>query len=213
MKRYVILCTFNIYGSGYSAIVENTSYVLHDLGNEVMILGIGYNKQPHNYPFHVVPIEMNWKVEALRVIPKEWKADRTIVAMDIPMLKDIADTFTKHDMQSELWGLEALFPVESDPIKKTWRLALSQYKQRYAISQYGTAVCNAWELPTKYFPIGCMVGNRPKDKAEIRRKLNWDENKTIFLTIASNQERKALPLGLQAFKSLPKGTAKLHSSS
>lgn len=197
--KYILLGNFTVKGSGYSYILERLATELVNQGNEVMILGINYGKQSHNFPFHIVPLQLSWIMEALRVIPDEWEANRVIIACDVNLLHDIVQQFSTRNMKQKLWGFESLFPVESSPIKSTWMKALANYKNRYIISQFGTDLCNASGLPSKHFPIGCDVINIPADKYEARKLLKWESDKTIFLTIAENHERKALPLALQGY--------------
>lgn len=207
MTRYIFAGQFTVGGSGYTYIIKNIAYSLVDRGHEVMILALEYRGQPHNFPFHVVPMKHEWLMEALRVIPTEWKADRVIVARDIPKLCIIANWYIEKDQKEKLWGFEALYPVESEPILPEWIDRLGNFKTRYVISKYGTDLCNKTGIPSHRLMIGCSVGNRPKDKSVVRDILGWPRDKVIFLTVAENHDRKGLPIGIEAFSHIDNSSA------
>lgn len=209
--KFLFCGNFNLKGTGYKKILENLAYGLHDRGHEVMILGLGYGKEPHNYPFHLVPLVMPEIMEALRVIPEAWKADRVIIAEDIPELVKIIAVFEHNDNAKALWEFEALYPIESEPLLSKWAKALGRFRTRYVISRFGHDVCIENGLnPTCYLPIGCNPGTMPSDKKEPRELLGWSPDKKIFLTVADNQERKGLDFALQAFARLKKGEAEYY---
>lgn len=204
--KYIFLGSFTLYGTGYTTIIKNLAFGLVDGGHEVMILATDYDKTVHDLPFKLVPIEYSWSYEALLNIPDDWSADRVIVAMDIPKLAQLAEHFLKTNLPHHLWLLEAIFPVESHPILPVWAERLGMYQNRFVISEYGVDQCLAAGLDAYHLPMGCVVGKRPKDKVEPRKYLNWPQDRTIFLTVSDNHERKALPLAMKAFAELPDNT-------
>ncbi|MHA2066071.1 MAG: glycosyltransferase, partial [Candidatus Thorarchaeota archaeon] len=157
----------------------------------------------HDYPFKLVPISYNESVEALKLIPLEWGAERVIVAIDIPKLVSIATKFMSIGKESVVWDIEAIFPVESHPISPLWVDILGKYKTRYVISRYGVEQCKSAGLTAEYIPMGCSVGKQPASKDGPRELLKWPKDKTIFFTVAANHERKMLPLAMEAFSRLP----------
>lgn len=201
--KYLILGEFSLGGSGYTYIIEKLVLELIEAGNEVTVVSEKYNRMAHNYPFKLVPIQHTWIMEALRVLPGELEADRVIIAADIPLLSEIAAKFTKEDLKQELWKMEAIFPVESYPIKTIWRDALAQYKNRYVISEFGKRICDERGIPAIHLPVGCdVIHTSANATKQARAELKWPEEGTIFLTIAANHERKALPLAIEAFAKL-----------
>lgn len=202
LMKYLILGEFSLGGSGYTYIIEKLALELIEAGNEVTVVSEKYNRMAHYYPFKLVPIQHTWIMETLRVLPGELEADRVIIAADVPLLSEIAAKFTKEDLKQELWKMEAIFPVESYPIKTIWRDALAQYKHRYVISEFGKRICDEQDIPAIHLPVGCDVINIPNSTKQAREELKWSEEGTIFLTIAANHERKALPLAIEAFSRL-----------
>lgn len=205
--KYLFLSPFSLDGSGYKSIVEQLAYGLIERGHEVSILGIGYDKREHDFPFKLVPLEHSWSVEALRVLPERWGVDRVIIANDVPFLVDVVKKFLLEKMVPHIQLIEAIFPIESHPIRPEWAFGLSHFKHRFAISDYGHKVCEKTGLaPTYHLPMGSIVGNPPTLKEGPREYLGWPEDYTIFFMVAANHERKSIPLAMQAFAMLPKET-------
>lgn len=202
MSKYILAGHFILKGSGYASILEHIAVGLTERGHEVMILAVNYRGQPHDFPFHIVPMKNEWLAASLEYLPNEWKADRVIVARDVPDLNAIATWFINKEEKEKLWNLEALFPIESDPIITEWVHALGNYKARYVISKYGTDLCNSYDVPSIYLPIGCNIGSNPKNKSDVRDIIGLPKDKTIFLTISENHDRKCLPLGIEAFSKM-----------
>lgn len=201
--KFMFLGHYILGGSGYTEILKQLGYGLTDRGHQVKIIAINYDKRWHNYPFDLVPIQSKWSVEVLRVLPKEWGADRVIIAEDIPKLHAIYSKFEQEGEKSTVWNFEALFPVESVPIKSTWRKSVAQFKKRYVISKFGADALNSYGIPTLHLPVASSAGTAPKSKEEVRGHLNLPKDAKIYITVADNQERKALPLAMEAFSLLP----------
>lgn len=207
--RIIILGSFFFKGGGYTTIIEQLALGLTERGHDVMVLGIGTPQTPHNYPFKLVPIRYEWTTEVLRVLPDKtmWNADRVILALDVPKLVAIATKFISEGMEANVWAMEAIFPIESDPILPEWIEMLGKFKQRYVISRYGVEQCESVGLPCEYIPMGCVeLSNPPSDKIGPRKSLKWPVDKTIYLTVAANHERKNLPAAMEAFSRLPEDT-------
>lgn len=205
--KYVFWSLFTIGKGGYTRILEQISYDLVERGHEVMIISHAYDKSQHDYPFKLVPIDnFGWGFEAVTQLPEAWGADRVIIALDVPDLVKVSNKFIQEGMSQHLWLLEALFPVESDPLRPLWRDALGKFRKRYVMSQFGTNICENSGLPSDYLPIGCTVTSPPPDKEQARQVLNWPQDRTVFLSVTANQERKNLPVAMQAFSRLPKDT-------
>jgi len=205
--KYLFCGHFYTTGSGYTTILTHLGLELCKRGHEVLIMGIDWDTQTHYYPFHVAPIGRKWLADTLKFIPDEWGADRTLIAIDIPALNLLHNHFIEQDDKQILWKTEAIFPVENDPLQTSWRDALYPYKNRYVISEYAARICGASDLPVTHLPMGCTVGTPPKTKSAPRELLNWPQDKTIFLAVADNNERKSLPLAMKAFKRLPQKEA------
>jgi glycosyltransferase involved in cell wall biosynthesis len=204
--KFILAGYYYAEGGGYTRILQELGTGLCERGHEVIVLGVEYNKSPHYFPFRLVPIEYSWTVEALRVLPDRWDADRIILAFDVPRLDAIVNKFLFEDMAFNVWGMEALFPVESEPLLPSWEKSLALFKNRYVISEYGVGVCEEAGLHAQHFPIGCKIGKAPKSKIAPREMLQWDNDKKIYLTVSTNHDRKALPLAMEAFSKLPEDT-------
>lgn len=201
--KFLFVSPFRMPGTGYTNITKQLALGLSDRGHDVMVLGIGYDKSEHNFPFRLVPTEQAWTFEQLRAMPELWKPDRMIVSNDVPYLNDLVKKFVREKEERMVWQFEAIFPVESDPLLPEWRIGLGKFKHRFVISRYGKEVCESHGLPAAHLPIGCAVGKQPSNKSGPRQLLEWPEDAIIFLSVTDNHERKALPLALQAFSYLP----------
>lgn len=142
--KYVFWSPFGINRGGYTKILEKIAFDLVARDHEVMIISHAYDKTQHDYPFKLVPIEnFGWGFEAITQLPESWGADRVILALDVPDLVKVTDKFLQEGMNQHLWLLEALFPIESNPLRPKWQDALGKFRKRYVMSHFGADSCIA----------------------------------------------------------------------
>lgn len=199
--------------SGYAVILENLCTQLAQRGHEVTLLGDTWQREEHNYPFQVIPSDYYWTpMQALRV-HQALRFDNLLLAMDVPKVEQLWTEMGNKDMIKDLPPISALFPIESTPIVAGWLRCLQELNKLFVISHFGQQELAAENVDAVYAPV---TANLPEKKLEDRdwflqyfekyiiygdaKRLN---GKKLVLTVADNQERKALPVIAEAMQELP----------
>lgn len=208
MGRYLFAGNFNTMGSGYQTILEALGTELAGQGHEVWILGHKWNRGPHEYPFTVIPSDINWIPAQAANLTQVLDFEAVIVAMDIPRIGHMvnsAEMFSKWQAPSI-----GLFPVESTPILPTWAAALGAMDGLCTISQFGKrALLQEYGLDATWLPMTARIPEGVPTKEEAVAQLgalagndgppeSLQKADIIIGTIADNQERKNLPAIVEA---------------
>ena len=135
MGRYLFAGNMNTMGTGYCTILTELGIELTAQGNEVWILGHKYNKGPHNFPFTVIPSDVNWFPAQGANLSQVLKIDAGILAMDIPRIGNMLH----YGKKLAEWKIPTigLFPVEATPILPIWAKRLGELDGLAVISQFG----------------------------------------------------------------------------
>lgn len=202
--------------SGYANIGMELCRRLTGMGYDVKVLGLGYTGQEHNEPFSIIPCNtlrdavnyMNnlkylW-VEGGRDSQKGKGIDAVIVALDI------------HNFQEQLFPVAkklelkyiCITPLESDPLCITWANILREMDKVFFISQFGTDEAIKAGVEAEHMEIGIDTKawrlRTDEEYLQIRKALGIDPDEFMVLTVADNQERKALGRGFQILSELKK---------
>lgn len=198
--KILYVSDFNQLGSGYGTICANLSTQLVRRGHEVIVLGIEYDRRPHDYPFRVVHAE--WKtlftqVEALR--QAQWP-DVTIFSHDLPTHRQLTEWWAGKGT-SEYVGL---FAVEAGPLKEMteWVGFVKKMDRGLVISEFGLHECaDAGLTNVTYLPVGIdhefWQPLPDAERTELRRDLSLDD-RFVVITVAANHFRKNLSGAMQA---------------
>lgn len=189
--------------SGYANIAIELCRKLVEFGHEVKVLGLGYTGQEHNEPFSIIPCnslqDIVGYVSNLNFL---WKVDVVIVALDINLFQE--SIFPKI---KEI-GLKyiCITPLESDPLCITWANLLRMMDKVFFISQFGADEAVKVGVPAEHIEIGIDTKSwrlRTKEEYDqIRKTLGYEPEDFVILTVADNQERKALGRGFQIVSEL-----------
>lgn len=181
---------------------------------EVMVLGLGYTGQEFDEEFHIVPcaslpdivgnmnnLKFMWLDEDRQ--PGQG-VDVVICAMDIH--------FFQEQLLPQVKKLSlpyiCITPLESDPLCITWANLLREMDKVFFISQFGADEAVKAGVDADHIEIGIDTKSwrlRTKEEYDkIRGALGFDEEDFVVMTVADNQERKALGRGLQIVAELKK---------
>jgi len=200
MAKILYISDMDITGSGYMNISIPLCLGLVEKGHEIIVLGLAYKNSEHHFPFKLVAmktfIEVGAAVHNLRLL---WKPDLIIAALDIPWHDLILRQVIRDQPAIPYFGI---FPVEGDPLCMDWAMILMQMTKQYAISQFGTDECQKQGVMAEHFQVGIdTVAWRPptpEERKALRDAAGFEEEDRIVLTVADNQERKALGIAFQS---------------
>lgn len=194
----VYISDFQMQGSGYKNIGVPLVSGLVENGLEVIVYGLGYRGEPHDFPFGICPASTGQLASIMTLLPTapDLKIDAWIVALDIPIqLRLLSQTNNGGDIP---WI--GIFPVEGDPLCVTWATRLWGMAERLVISRFGTHEAQKAGLPASHLQVGvdCEFWKppAPEERQQLREILDF-EDKFVVLTVADNQERKNLSAGFE----------------
>lgn len=213
MKHIVYISDFNMGGSdsaeravprsGYANIGIELCRGLHGLGYEVRVLGIGYTGQEHNEPFSIIPCNTLQDVGGyMNNLKFVWGVDAVVVALDIHRFQEAIFPVAK---KLELKYI-CITPLESDPLCITWANLLNEMDKVFFISKFGAEEAQKAGVSAEHLDVGIDTKSwrlRTKEEyTQIRKSLGIDDDEFVVMTVADNQERKALGRGFQILKDL-----------
>jgi glycosyltransferase involved in cell wall biosynthesis len=178
--------------SGYRNVSTPLCVRLAEAGHEIKVLGFGYRREEHWFPFSIIPCTGFTHVAAMGINLKNiWAFDLMIVALDISFQTKIMKAF-----QNREWRYWGIFPVESRPLSLSWAFDLMQMDRQFIISEFGTLEAQKRDVPATYLPVGIDTEAWRIPSAEERDALRGSyglvDNEFTILTVADNQERKFL---------------------
>lgn len=224
MKHIVYISDFNMGGansadkaiprSGYANIGMELCRRLTTLGYEVKVLGLGYTGQEHWENFSIIPcnnlqdaasymnnLKFLWTGDGRE--PKDGKGiDAVIAALDIHNYQENIFPITKN------LGLKyiCITPLESDPLCISWANLLREMDKVFFISQFGTDEAVKAGVDAEHLEVGIDTNawrlRTEGEYQEIRKKLGYEKDDFVVLTVADNQERKNLGRGFQILAEL-----------
>jgi glycosyltransferase involved in cell wall biosynthesis len=192
-------------GSGYATILEHICSELAALDHKITILGTFWDRSEHTYPFQVLATDWTWIPVHVMRLHQALNFDHVILAMDVPKIDELLNEVERQNL---VWPkVSAIFPIESDPLIDPWAKGLNRLYRRFVISRFGQGILSEASLESIYVPMTAELSERipkPEARAGLKDYVNWgnadllDSNGLMALTVADNQERKALPVIAQA---------------
>jgi glycosyltransferase involved in cell wall biosynthesis len=191
--------------SGYANIGIELCRGLTKLGHEVKVLGLGYTGQEHWENYSIIPCNsLQDVVGYTNNLKYMWGVDAVIVALDIHQYQESIFPMVK---KMELKYI-CITPLESDPLCITWANLLREMDKVFFISQFGTDEAVRAGVQAEHIEIGIDTKawrlRTGEESAEIRKRLGYENEDFVVLTVADNQERKALGRGFQILSELKK---------
>jgi len=184
--------------SGYANIGFSLCRGLEELGHEVKVLGLGYTGQEHSEKFSIVPCNTMQDVAGyMNNLKYLWGIDVVVVALDI------------HNFQEQIFPVAqklklkyiCVTPLESDPLCITWANLLRKMDKVFFISQFGADEAKKAGIEAEHIEIGIDTESwrlrTEEEYKKIRQSLGIEDDEFVIMTVADNQERKALGRGMQ----------------
>lgn len=194
MKRIVVLTDMNFAGSGYYNIaVPLFSLLAREY--QVIVIGLGYEGQEHDYPFSIIPCkDMNDATAIMHNLNMigHIAPDAIVVAIDIPL-----QVFFREKFASYKKPYIAITPLENPPLVATWTAQMFSMDYVFFISELGKqAALKAGLSKVGHIEIGIDTKfwrtPTPEEKQGLRKGMGIEEDEKVILTVADNQERKNL---------------------
>lgn len=216
MKHIVYLSDLNMGGadsseeavarSGYANIaMELCRGLAKDY--EVMVMGLGYTGQEFDEKFHIVPCSsMQDMVGVTNNLKFMWLdetrepgngVDVVICALDIHVFQE---QIFPHIKKLSIPYI-CITPLESDPLCITWANLLREMDKVFFISQFGTDEAIKAGVKAEHIEVGIDTKSwrlRTKEEYDkVRSALSIEPEDFVVMTVADNQERKAIGRGFQ----------------
>jgi len=213
----LLVSDLDLGGSGYCNIAVSLAKELTDRGRKVTVLGIAYKGDEHGWPFSIIPVVMHeaWNhlpamIQNLMAMAQAGRVDpieAIVVALDIPhhergfyLPRGAPGTY-----QAPYVGI---FPIESGPLCPTWANYLARLESRLVISQFGLDQMRDAGLAGVYLPVGIDATAwrmpEPEERRTLREAMMLEDDETVVLTVADNQERKNLSATAKAIQAARK---------
>lgn len=197
----IYISDLDLRGSGYMNIATHLCTELTNRGRDVIALGLGYKRTPHNYPFTIVPAEdLRHLVPMVRQLKAHGvEIEAIVTALDIPLQERILDEL-KAPTDIPYIGL---FPLEAGPLCNPWALSMLKMDARLIMSEFGQKELELKGIDSTFIPLGVSSGVwRPpyeEEREHLRNGLGVEDDTFVVLTVADNQERKNLSRSLEIF--------------
>jgi glycosyltransferase involved in cell wall biosynthesis len=204
--KIVWLSDLDLNGSGYANLSVPICSGLIDRGHEVVVIGLGYGNQEHDFPFALLPAQNLRQATASALnLQNMWEADALIVALDIPLQEQIIN---QQYLQNRKMKYIGIFPIEAPPLCLSWSAVLMQMDKQLVISQFGTEEAQKAGIDASHVQLGLDTEAwKPvtaEEKLKLRGAFGFDEDTFVVLTVADNQERKNLVAAMDIFAEFSK---------
>jgi glycosyltransferase involved in cell wall biosynthesis len=210
----VFISDFDMRGSGYMMITSSICKELANRGYDIKVIGVGYNREEHNFPFSIIPMPLQNSLQVSSVAMSnllspalDLDIEAIIVPLDIPMQEPFL-TVNRRDVP-----YMGIFPLESPPLCRTWASLLNQMDSRFVISEFGNEAVNEAGVESKFLPVGIDFESwkRPSadDRKKIRATMGFEDDEFVVITVADNQERKNLGSAFEMIAGLRKKLPKI----
>lgn len=198
--------------SGYANIAVEVCRGLSNQDCEVMVLGIGYSGQEYDEKFHIIPCSnLQDVIGNMNNLKYMWLdegrepgsgVDIVICALDIHVFQEQIFPYVK---KLDLPYI-CITPLESDPLCITWANLLREMNKVFFISQFGADEAVKAGVNAEHIEVGIDTKSwrlrTEEEYQKIRESLGFDQDDFVVMTVADNQERKALGRGLQIIAEL-----------
>ncbi len=196
---------------GYSTILRETCAEAASLVEQVTLLGLNWDRSEHNYPFQVIPSDFSWVPVQVMRLCEAMQFDNVILTMDVPKILSLLSELERQRIE---WpSVSGLFPIESDPLLLAWQEGLNTLDHRFVISEFAQQLLSEIHIDSTWLPMTAQPPVEAIDKDEARRRLSplvrYGDSERLHkdtghfvVTVADNQERKALPVIAEAIATL-----------
>jgi glycosyltransferase involved in cell wall biosynthesis len=196
--KVLFFTDFDLRGSGYQVLSSGLASSLVSRGHQVVVLGLDYKGDQHDYPFAVVSTDPNRAAAQIKRIIDEWHPDVLCVPLDLTWQVK-ATEFA--DAKGPTYV--GIFAVEGAPVlnPSPWAAAIKKMHVAFAISQFGTDACHEAGLEgVEHLRVGVDSFWQPpviSERVKLRKTLGIAD-KFVVITVSDNQERKNLPAAIEA---------------
>ena len=187
--------------TGFARLSHAVTLELHEQGHEVVVIGINYAGDPHDYPFRIYPAkrfnrrEDGFGVQRYAELVVQEKPDVVVVINDHWNLEPYQRATPKEV------PLVGVFCIDGKnvPGKILNGLRLAIFNTEFGLNE---AVCGGYTGPAEVIPYGVTDIYTPGPRQAARHECGFPSNvlnKFIVGTVARNAPRKRLDLTVRYF--------------
>jgi glycosyltransferase involved in cell wall biosynthesis len=200
MAKIVYMSDSPTVSTGYGRVSKELTVALHNAGHEIIVIGWGYQGEPHDYPFEIVPCNThreNFGEDKLASIIQDYRPDILFTLGD-PWMSD----FVPHMEERKTLCWISYFPIDGYPIPPEWHSWLKNIDIPVVFSKFSFGLVK--EILGRnpfYIPHGVdtEVFKPLEDTKSIKQDILGRDDLFVVGCVARNQPRKNLPALFKAF--------------
>lgn len=192
-KRILLLTDSCTLKSGLGRVGKELALRFHKDKFQVAYAGWGFGNMPHDFPFHIYPINKGSQTEAREVLLtiKNWQADIVLTIGDIfnfLYLPKVAENLTKKPR------FIGFLTVDGEPLSYSWLDTLRLFDKIVVQSEYGKKQIDV--LDERIAPEVAYLGVDQR----VFYPLRGNKDKIFkILNVSQNTDRKNIPATIKAF--------------
>jgi glycosyltransferase involved in cell wall biosynthesis len=200
MAKIVYMSDSPTVSTGYGRVSKELTVALHNAGHEIIVIGWGYQGEPHDYPFEIVPCNThreNFGEDKLASIIQDYRPDILFTLGD-PWMTE----FVPHLEERKTLCWISYFPIDGYPVPPEWHSWLKNIDIPVVFSKFSFGLVK--EILGRnpiYIPHGVNtdVFKPLEDTKAIKQQILGNDNLFVVGCVARNQPRKNLPALFKAF--------------
>ena len=187
--------------TGFARLTHAATLELHEQGHEVVVIGINYAGDPHDYPFRVYPAkrfnrrEDGFGVERYHQLVRQENPDIVVVIQDHWNMEPYQKATPKEVPLVGVFCIDGM----NVPGKILNGLRLAIFNTKFGLTE---AVEGGYSGPSEVIPYGVTDMYTPGPRQAARQECGFPSdvmNKFIVGTVARNHPRKRLDLTIRYF--------------
>jgi glycosyltransferase involved in cell wall biosynthesis len=205
--KILIYTDYIEHTSGYAREIKDLLPYIEKAGHEVRFVALGYNGFPPNFQYKIYPAKIEeasnyWGIEVLDLAIRDFQPDVVLTLQDFFMTRKIAFAMSLPGKHKWIhWGT-----LDGDPADHYSREALRWidyilYHSKFAENEIKKIYPNI-NGEVLYPPINPKTWNK-LDKQKLKKEYGLEDRK-IMITCGRNQQRKNIPVLLDAMVDIVK---------
>ncbi|HLI46123.1 MAG TPA: glycosyltransferase family 4 protein [Geobacterales bacterium] len=205
MAKIIYVSDYVGLSTGYGVVGKNLTGAFSQAGHDIIHVGWGYNGEPHNFPFKIIPCNThqdNFGEDILARLIRDEQPDIVFSLSDPWMVQ-----WFPHMEERKAVCWVAYFPLDGFPVPPDWHEWMKNIDVPVVMSKFGFQL--AKEILGKdpvYIPHGVNTSVfKPLDNINaIKRQIIGRDDVFVVGCVARNQPRKNIPALIKAFSQFAK---------
>jgi glycosyltransferase involved in cell wall biosynthesis len=205
MAKIIYMSDSPTISTGYGRVSKELTVALHNAGHEVEVIGWGYQGEPHDFPFKIIPCNShqdNFGEDILSQYIRENKPDILFTLGDPWMTEYVPHL---EERRTVCWI--SYFPIDGYPVPPNWHSWMKNIDVPVVFSKFSFGLVK--EILGRnpvYIPHGVDTDVfKPLDNvSELRQQILGRDDWFIVGCVARNQPRKNIPALVKGFAEFAK---------